>query len=340
MSPAVRKLYYGIKPILPRSFRWFGRRLVARRILSRSRPIWPIDARAGQRPSDWPGWPDGREFGLVLTHDVEGQHGVDQVQALAEVEQDLGYRSSFNFIPEGEYSVPPALRSWLAERGFEVGVHDLHHEGHLFDSRESFARQARQINTYLDSWGAVGFRAGFMLHRLAWMHDLKIEYDLSTFDTDPFEPQPDAAGTAFPFFVPRDGAAPLGAKCRELSDNPVTSPLARTASQASDKAPRSGYVELPYTLPQDSTLFLLMRHASDALWREKLRWLVDHGAMALVNVHPDYIDFGNGRASKPSFPISIYRSFLSHVRDAYHGRYWHGTAGELARWYTASREAP
>ena len=51
-------------------------------------------------------------------------------------------------------------------------------------------------------WNAVGFRSGFMHHNLDWLHDLEVSYDSSTFDTDPFEPQPDGANTIFPFWVP------------------------------------------------------------------------------------------------------------------------------------------
>lgn len=40
-----------------------------------------------------------------------------------------------------------------------------------------------------------------MQHKLSWLHELEVEYAKSTFDTDPFEPQPDAARTIFPFWV-------------------------------------------------------------------------------------------------------------------------------------------
>jgi hypothetical protein len=54
-------------------------------------------------------------------------------------------------------------------------------------------------------WGAVGFRSGFMFHKLDWLHDLDIEYDASTFDPDPFEPQPEGSNTIFPFWIPKAG---------------------------------------------------------------------------------------------------------------------------------------
>ena len=69
--------------------------------------------------------------------------------------------------------------------------------------------------------------------------------------------------------------------------------------------PRSGYVELPYTLPQDSTLFLLLREKTNGIWKTKLDWIAQHGGMALLNTHPDYMRFdGCGDfAGVPGNPI-------------------------------------
>ena len=57
-----------------------------------------------------------------------------------------------------------------------------------------------------------------------------------------------------------------------------------------------GYIELPYTLAQDSTLFILLQEQSAEIWRRKLDWVAEHGGMALVNVHPDYLTF-KGKAT-------------------------------------------
>ncbi len=40
-----------------------------------------------------------------------------------------------------------------------------------------------------------------MHHNFEWIEELSIDYDMSTFDTDPFEPMPDRVGTIFPFIV-------------------------------------------------------------------------------------------------------------------------------------------
>ena len=152
------RLYYGLKPYLPWRMRMGLRRILARRQRRACNAIWPINDAAARTPENWPGWPDGREFALVLTHDVEGPDGVVKCQRLAELEMELGFHSSFNFVPEGSYTAPLALRTWLTEHGFEVGVHDLKHDGRLFMSRRGFKQKALRINQYLREWGAAGFR--------------------------------------------------------------------------------------------------------------------------------------------------------------------------------------
>jgi hypothetical protein len=67
----------------------------------------------GACPTGWPGWPGGKKFALVLTHDVEGAAGLAKCRQLMELEQSLGFRSSFNFIPEGEL---PCARPNCASR--------------------------------------------------------------------------------------------------------------------------------------------------------------------------------------------------------------------------------
>lgn len=212
---------------------------------------------------------------------------------------ELGFRSSFNFIPEGPYDVPASLRAWLTQNGFEVGVHDLHHDGRLFQSRAGFRRKAKRINAYLHSWQAVGHRAGFMLRELDWIHDLNVQYDASTFDTDPFEPQPDGANTIFPFRVSNDSGG--------------------------------SYVELPYTLPQDSTIFLLLREQSTTIWTRKLDWIARMNGMALMNTHPDYMDLNAISRTPLHFPITWYAHFLQDVKSRFAGTYWHSLPRDVAR---------
>ena len=305
-------IYYRIKPFIPQSIRTAVRRGVASRLRESVADIWPIVPGSERPPQNWPGWPSGKRFALVLTHDVESAAGLAKCRELMKLEMDLGVRSSFNLIPEGGYQVPDQLREELTANGFEVGIHDLRHDGRLFASREGFNRNAEKINRYLREWGAGGFRSGFMLHNLDWLHELEVKYDASTFDTDPFEPQPEGRHTIFPFWVP----AP---------------PATDHRSGINDHASSSGYVELPYTLPQDSTLFLLLGEKTASIWKHKLDWIAEHGGMALFITHPDYMTFSDRPSRKAGqYPVELYKSLLEHICCKYAGEYWQALPKEMA----------
>lgn len=312
------RFYYGVKPYLPWTARMNVRRWFAKRKRARVGSVWPIFPGSERPPEGWPGWPEGKRFAVILTHDVEGQAGLDNCRRVAELEARLGFRSAFNFVPEGEYRVTEDFRKELVQGGFEVGVHDLHHDGSLFQSRSSFFKQAERINHYLKNWNAVGFRAGFMRHNLQWQHVLQVQYDCSTFDTDPFEPQPEGERTIFPFWVPR------------LSDSPVT------AARQDASAEESGYAELPYTLQQDSTAFLLFAEKTTRLWEHKLDWVAQNGGMVLVNVHPDYMNFG-GRLKPWEYPAGLYEEFLRKLKARYEGEYWHVIPRRIAEFVRENR---
>ncbi|MDB6093019.1 MAG: hypothetical protein JWM32_581 [Verrucomicrobia bacterium] len=323
--------YYLLKPYLPRPMRTALRRVMARWKRRKYQHVWPIDESAAKTPAGWPGWPMGKKFAVVLTHDVEGPEGLARCRHLAELEMSLGFRSSFNFIPEGSYTVTAELRNWLTENGFEVGVHDLKHDGKLYVNQAQFRRHALRINDYLNEWNAVGFRSGFMHHHQAWLHDLNVLYDASSFDTDPFEPQPDGTGTIFPFWVPtldENGRENQGTRFivdtwKSSKPNPTSTP----SPFASD---RDGYVELPYTLPQDSTLYMLLEEKDDSIWQRKLDWVVSHGGMALVNVHPDYLHLrSRGEGEVPSAEEN-YANWLRYLRKTYADSFWHALPREVA----------
>jgi glycosyltransferase involved in cell wall biosynthesis len=307
------RIYYGLKPFVPQSLRAAIRRRVAMRLRKRIGNVWPIMPGSERPPENWPGWPKGKKFAVVLTHDVESKAGLGKCRSLMQLEMELGFRSSFNFVPEGSYRVPAELRKELTDGGFEVGIHDLKHDGHLFASHREFKRRAVRINNYAREWGASGFRSGFMLRNLDWLHDLDLKYDASTFDTDPFEPQPDGGHTIFPFWVPR----------------PDTNHESQITNHSGDSS-RGGYVELPYTLPQDSTLFLVLRETTPEIWMRKLDWIAEHGGMVLVDVHPDYVSFNGSRQTTTEYPVALYREFLSYLKTRHAGEYWHALPREVA----------
>ncbi len=292
------KLYYALKPLIPRRIQIGLRRKYVARLINSHKETWPIDPASAMVPQDWQGWPNKKKFGVILTHDVEKAKGVKRCKALMTVEKESGFKSSFNFVPE-RYHTPADLRYSLADSGFEVGVHGLNHDGKLFESKTTFEKRAEKINTYIETWHAVGFRAPAMHHNLAWQHALNIHYDLSTFDTDPFEPQSDGVATIFPYWV-------------------------------KDEKTDRQYLEMPYTLVQDFTLFILMQEKGPRIWKQKVDWIAEKGGMVLLNVHPDYINFNTARKHIEEYPVTYYQELLDYIKVKYKDQYWHGLPKDLA----------
>ena len=293
-------IYYLLKPLLPWRIRVILRQWRGKRRLKTFAATWPIDPAAGAAPLNWPGWPEGKKFALVLSHDVEGQKGLDRIKQLVGLTQKYGFRASFNLIPKGDYAVCRNVLDILNNAGFEAGVHGLEHDGKLYRSKKKFLGKAHEIQSTLQKWGAVGFRSPLMQHKIGWIHKFGSEYDASTFDVDPFEPQPDGMSTIFPFWV-------------SSGDN-------------------TGFVELPYSLVQDFTLFKVLGEKNIDIWKKKLDWIAEKGGMALINTHPDYMCF-EGRPARDEFPVQYYEEFLRYAREKYGDTCWHALPREVSRYY-------
>src|ERR1700682_2243789 len=117
----LNRAYYLVKPFMPWSLRLALRRWRANSRRVTHADVWPIDPKAGAMPPGWPGWPESKRFALVLTHDVEGRKGLARVERLMELEAKYSFRSSFNFVPKGEYTLSSELRQKMDASGFEVG---------------------------------------------------------------------------------------------------------------------------------------------------------------------------------------------------------------------------
>lgn len=263
----LRRTYYLIKPALPRQLTLILRQLQSPIALENFPLSWPIEDRyarfqweimrqllltSGQSSlANKSFWPFGNSFAFVLTHDIETKKGQAFVRAVADLDESFGFRSSFNFVPD-LYSVDYELIDELRERGFEIGLHGLKHDGNLFNSYTEFMRQAQLINAHLKELDAVGFRSPLTLRNPEWMQGLEIEYDLSFFDTDPYEPIPGGTMSIWPFFI-------------------------------------GHFAELPYTLIQDYTLTSILCERSPRIWLEKVDFIQKYLGMVLLNTHPDYL---------------------------------------------------
>ena len=146
------KLFYTLKPAIPRRLQIFLRRQIARYKRRKYSHIWPIDPASNKPPDGWTGWPDGKKFALLLCHDVDTQQGHDHCLKLAELEAQLGFRSYYNFVPERYHNSGSVFKE-LRKRGFEIGVHGLTHDGKLFRSRKIFDQRAVKITDYMSFEG-------------------------------------------------------------------------------------------------------------------------------------------------------------------------------------------
>lgn len=196
-------------------------------------------------------WPHKKRFAFVLTHDVETESGFRFIPRIVELEKQYDFHSLFNIVPE-KYPINKSYLETLRAEGFEIGIHGLKHDGKLFRTQKVFLRRTKKINDYLHIYSASGFRAPLMHRHPLWMQALKCEYDLSFFDTDPYESIPGGCMSIWPFFI-------------------------------------GHFVELPYTLVQDHTLMLILNEISPKLWLEKIDFIERYYGMALLNLHPDYI---------------------------------------------------
>ena len=236
---------------------------------------------------------------MVLSHDIDTRRGYEKVLRLVELEEQMGFRSQFNFVPERYGEVEISLIEELKSRGFGIGVHGLKHDGKLFGSKDAFDKSAVKIDCYLKEWGTKGFTAPSMIRNHDWMQQLDLEYCISTFDTDPFEPQSEGAGTIFPFWVQNDPS-------------------------------KIGFLELPYTLPQDHLLFVILQEKTINIWKRKLDWVASRRGMALSNTHSDYMNFGDCPLDREEYPIEFYESYLNYVSDRYKGRFYHALPSGVA----------
>jgi uncharacterized protein len=96
-------------------------------------------------------------------------------------------------------------------------------------------------------------------------------------------------------------------------------------------------VELPYTLPQDSTMFLLLRETDTKIWEQKSEWIMQHGGMILMNVHPDYLNF-NGTNGPLTYSASLYEGFLNWMSERFGQDLWHTLPSGVARLIVNHRE--
>jgi len=265
---AIRKAYYLLRPYLSVPVRKHLQRMHLRNWNGIRFPEWPIDSTVDrlQRtllelamrakgleavPFIW-FWPDEFISCAIMTHDVEAVAGKDYCEALMDLDESYGFRSSFQIVPESRYAVSDSFLRSITSRGFEVNVHDLKHDGRLYAEHGEFLRSAKRINQYARDFGASGFRSGVLYRNADWYDAYDFLYDMSIPNVAHLDPQRGGCCTVMPYFI-------------------------------------GNIVELPVTCTQDYTLFHMLGDYSIELWKRQIDLIsASHG---LVNViaHPDYL---------------------------------------------------
>ncbi len=267
-SPWIRKVYYATRELLPLAVRRQFQRLYLRGWRELIFPSWPVDftvdtlheqllrlamkAMGIQRvPFIW-FWPDGAASCLVMTHDVETSVGIGFTSGLMDMDDSHGIKSSFQIIPGGRYKIPDGYFEEIRKRGFELNVHDLKHDGSLFQDHAQFLRQAAKINEYVHTFQSLGFRAGAMYRNQDWFEKLDVSYDMSVPNAAHLEPQRGGCCTVMPYRIGK-------------------------------------LLELPLTMTQDYSLLHMLGDYSIDLWKRECEQILRRNGLISFIVHPDYV---------------------------------------------------
>jgi hypothetical protein len=268
MQRMIRNAYYFLRPSLAVRVRKYLQRVYLSGWQSIPFPSWPVDQSVGHimeralalgmkasgadcLPFIW-FWPEGQNSCCIVTHDVETRTGRDFCSSLMDLDDSCGMKSAFQVIPEERYEVPASFLASIRDRGFEVNVHDLTHDGMLFSDEKTFMQRVGAINRYGKQFGSRGFRAGIMYRNQEWYSALDFEYDMSVPNVAHLEPQRGGCCTIMPYFI-------------------------------------GNVLELPLTTTQDYTMFHILGERSLNIWEREIDAVHRNHGLISVLVHPDYI---------------------------------------------------
>jgi hypothetical protein len=265
----IKKAYYLLRPFCPLALRRHFQQAFLRGWDTISFPAWPVDRSVDKLlekllgfsmqvlhtdriPFIW-FWPEGHTACAIVTHDVEMPAGRDFTSRLMDIDDTYGIKASFQIVPEKRYTVSPEYLDTIRQRGFEINVQGLTHDGRLFWDLEEFLKRAKKINQYAKKWGAQGFRSPVLYRNVDWMKHLSFSYDMSVPNVAHLAPQRGGCCTIMPYFLPGD------------------------------------ILELPVTTTEDYSLFHILGECSIDLWRKQASIILDGYGLIHFIVHPDYI---------------------------------------------------
>lgn len=268
LEKALKRFYYRVRPLTNLALRKYIKMFYSGRRQKASFPHWPVDTSVENIcerllllalqakgvesvPFVW-FWPEGARASVMMTHDVETEAGRAFCPGLVDINGSFGIKAAFAVVPEDRYEVTPQFLNQLRDRGSEIAIQDLNHDGRLFDNREEFLRRAGRINRYAREYGATGFRAAVLYRKPEWYRDLEFSYDMTIPNVAHLDPQYGGCCTVMPYFI-------------------------------------GDILELPVTTVQDYTLFHLLNETGIELWKAQVETILTRNGLASFIVHPDYI---------------------------------------------------
>jgi len=228
-------------------------------------PEWPIEnsvetlrwlaskttgTRDGERFELRPFWPEDKKFAFVLSHDVDTNKGLKEIERFQQIDEKFGIHAAW-FIPTVLIREAGGLLTELKERGGEIALHGYNHDGKIaFLSEEGMRERLRQSLDIIQRFEMSGFRSPLLFRtpRLFEVLSDFFDYDSSVPDTELFT----GCASAFPFG-------------------------------------RGNLLELPITLPMDATLVSMRKKPKESLeiWRKKMRWIEEVGGLGLMVTHTE-----------------------------------------------------
>jgi hypothetical protein len=265
---SLRNAYYFLRPLMHVNVRKHVQRARLNGWRTLPFPRWPVDTTVedlceqllllsmkakgvDRAPFVW-FWPDGAQSCVAMTHDVETERGKAFCDELMNIDDSFGIKASIQVVPEGRYKVANSFIQEIHNRGFEVNIQDLNHDGHLFRDREEFLRRAQRINEYGRAYEAKGFRAAVLYRNLEWYDALEFSFDMSVPNVAHLDPQRGGCCTVMPYFV-------------------------------------GDMLEIPLTTTQDYMLFHLLNDYSLDLWKAQTELIMEKNGLVSFIVHPDYV---------------------------------------------------
>jgi len=263
-----KRLYYWLRPLSTFWLRKQIKQLHFRNWRDLNFPRWPVDTtveslcenllllslqakNTDRVPFVWL-WPNGARGCVTMTHDVDTDSGMDFCTELMDMDDSFGVKSAFQIVPEERYHASPSALQEMRNRGFEIGIQDLNHDGRLFDDKQEFLRRIAIVNQYGKLYGARGFRAAVLYRKPSWYEHLDFSFDMSIPNVAHLDPQRGGCCTITPYFI-------------------------------------GNVLELPVTTTQDYTLFHLLREHSIDLWETQIELILKKNGLVSFIVHPDYI---------------------------------------------------